>query len=69
MSRPWLRGRDPYLPDADERARQDTAFREIKGPNLELFPTVGLKKTGEHIRVNFGQAPFVFDIDGLMKAS
>lgn len=25
-----------------------------------------MKKSGEHIRVNFGQTPFVFDIDGMM---
>ncbi|KAG0646060.1 Ran-binding 9 [Hyphodiscus hymeniophilus] len=35
-----------------------TAFREIRG---KLFPSVGMKKTGEHIR-----SPFVFDIDGMM---
>lgn len=28
-----------------------------------------MKKPGEHIRVNFGQSPFVFDIDGMMTAS
>ncbi|RDL40364.1 Uncharacterized protein BP5553_00343 [Venustampulla echinocandica] len=43
-----------------------TAFREIKG---KLFPSVGMKKSGEHIRVNFGQSPFVFDIDGMMSVS
>jgi Ran-binding protein 9/10 len=26
-----------------------------------------MKKTGEHILVNFGQTPFVYDIDGMMK--
>ncbi|KAK7698709.1 hypothetical protein SLS64_012320 [Diaporthe eres] len=36
------------------------AFREVKG---KLYPSVGLKKTGEHVRVNFGQTPFMFDID------
>ncbi|KAK2615937.1 hypothetical protein N8I77_002658 [Diaporthe amygdali] len=36
------------------------AFREVKG---KLYPCVGLKKTGEHVRVNFGQTPFMFDID------
>lgn len=45
---------------------QGTAFREIKG---KLFPSVGMKKSGEHIRVNFGQSPFVFDIDGMMSVS
>ena len=28
-----------------------------------------MKKSGEHVRVNFGQTPFVFDIDGMMMAS
>ncbi|KAK7737924.1 hypothetical protein SLS53_006302 [Cytospora paraplurivora] len=32
----------------------DTAFREVKG---KLYPSVGMKKPGEHIRVNFGQTP------------
>jgi len=40
-----------------------TAFREIKG---KLYPSIGMKKSGEHIRVNFGQSPFVYDIDGMM---
>lgn len=43
-----------------------TAFRDVKG---KLFPTVGMKKAGEHILVNFGQSPFVFDIDGMMSVS
>ncbi|KAG6358743.1 hypothetical protein INS49_012262 [Diaporthe citri] len=33
------------------------AFREVKG---KLYPSVGLKKTGEHVRVNFGQTPFIY---------
>ncbi|KAI1140323.1 SPRY domain-containing protein [Hypoxylon sp. FL0543] len=41
-----------------------TAFRDIKG---DLYPTVGMKKAGEHIRVNFGQTRFIFDIDSLVK--
>jgi len=43
-----------------------TAFREIKG---KFFPSVGMKKAGEQVRVNFGQSPFIFDIDGLMEVS
>ncbi|RYP79449.1 hypothetical protein DL769_002958 [Monosporascus sp. CRB-8-3] len=43
-----------------------TAFRDVKG---KLYPTVGVKKAGEHIRVNFGQTPFIFDIDKIMKAT
>lgn len=56
-----------YASVADQSS--DIAFRDIKGSNLRLYPTVGLKKTGEHIRVNFGQSPFTFDIDGMMKVS
>ena len=41
------------------------AFRDIKQDNL--YPSVGFKKPGEHVRVNFGQEPFVFDIDGYVK--
>ncbi|KAI8966622.1 SPRY-domain-containing protein [Daldinia sp. FL1419] len=41
-----------------------TAFRDIKG---DLYPTVGMKKPGEHIRVNFGQTRFIFQIDNLVK--
>ncbi|KAK7754736.1 hypothetical protein SLS62_003294 [Diatrype stigma] len=41
-----------------------TAFRDIKG---KLYPTIGVKKPGEHIRVNFGQRPFIFDINKMMK--
>ncbi|KAF0326865.1 SPRY domain-containing protein [Colletotrichum asianum] len=44
-----------------------TAFREI-GKGNNLYPTVGLKKSGEHVRVNFGRSPFVFDIEGMMTA-
>ncbi|KIH88548.1 ran-binding protein [Sporothrix brasiliensis 5110] len=43
------------------------AFKDIKSSSLKLFPSVGMKKLGEHIRVNFGQVPFTFDIDGVMK--
>ncbi|KAI9726653.1 MAG: hypothetical protein M1834_008966 [Cirrosporium novae-zelandiae] len=35
-------------------------------PNVKLFPSIGMKKPGAHIRVNFGQTPFSFDIDGMM---
>ncbi|OTB07045.1 hypothetical protein M426DRAFT_54290 [Hypoxylon sp. CI-4A] len=42
-----------------------TAFRDIKGE--ALYPSVGMKKAGEQIRVNFGQSRFIFDIDGRVK--
>ncbi|KAH7025871.1 CTLH/CRA C-terminal to lish motif domain-containing protein [Microdochium trichocladiopsis] len=47
-----------------QNSGQRESFRSnIKG---KLYPTIGVKKTGEHIRVNFGHTPFVFDIDAMM---
>lgn len=43
---------------------QGIAFRDIKSP--KLYPAVGMKRPGEHIRVNFGQERFIFDIDHYM---
>ncbi|KAK4169198.1 hypothetical protein QBC43DRAFT_86702 [Cladorrhinum sp. PSN259] len=45
-------------------AFRDINFKDIKG---KLYPVVGLKKNGDHIWANFGQVPFMFDIDGYMK--
>lgn len=42
-----------------------TAFREVKGG--KLYPAVGMKRLGEHVRVNFGQEEFVYDIVSHMK--
>lgn len=41
------------------------ACREIN--KAKLYPMVGLKRPEDHVRVNFGQAAFIFDIDGYMK--
>lgn len=41
-----------------------TACTDVKGT---LYPAIGLKKPGDHIRANFGQSPFVFDIDNMMR--
>ncbi|KNG48813.1 ran-binding protein [Stemphylium lycopersici] len=43
-----------------------TAFRDLK-PNMPYYPTVGMKKPGETVRVNFGQEPFAFDIDKMVE--
>lgn len=32
-----------------------------------LFPAISLRRAGERIKANFGQEPFVFDIDRLAK--
>lgn len=42
-----------------------TAFTGISKDRL--FPSVGMKKPGEHLRINFGRTPFVFDIDRMME--
>ncbi|KAF5246539.1 hypothetical protein FAUST_1265 [Fusarium austroamericanum] len=42
-----------------------TAFHDVgRG---KLYPTIGLKKPGEFVRVNFGQTPFVYNIDDMMR--
>jgi len=43
------------------------AFRDLK--EIKLYPSVGAKRPGAHLRVNFGQMPFMFDIDGMMTVS
>lgn len=35
-------------------------------PRSKLYPSVSLKKPGEEISVNFGQEPFVYNIDDMM---
>ncbi|CAI5537464.1 unnamed protein product [Closterium sp. Naga37s-1] len=39
------------------------AFRDVKD---ELFPTVGLHSPNERVEVNFGQKPFLFDVQGMV---
>ncbi|PYH90361.1 Ran-binding protein [Aspergillus ellipticus CBS 707.79] len=42
------------------------AFRELR--NLKVYPSVGMKKQPPvHLAVNFGQQPFMFDIDDMVK--
>lgn len=41
------------------------AFRDVA--RGKMFPTISLKKPGECVRANFGQAPFVYNIDDMMK--
>jgi len=43
------------------------AFHNIKSE--KIYPCVGIKKSGECLRANFGQRPFVFDIDGLVEVN
>ncbi|KAL4869676.1 hypothetical protein BDV12DRAFT_185003 [Aspergillus spectabilis] len=42
------------------------AFRELR--NYKVYPSVGMKKQPPvHLSANFGQQPFMFDIDGMVK--
>jgi len=52
----------PILANANNFA--GTAFTGLK--NIELYPSIGIKKSGEHLRANFGRNRFAFDIDGMM---
>ena len=40
------------------------AFKDL--PKTQFFPSIGMKRPGAQLRVNFGQAPFLFDIDGMV---
>ncbi|KAK9455338.1 concanavalin A-like lectin/glucanase domain-containing protein [Dipodascopsis uninucleata] len=40
------------------------AFKDLKGT---LYPALGMRTVGEQIRANFGQRPFVFDIESYMR--
>jgi hypothetical protein len=33
----------------------------------KLYPAISLRKAGEHVRANFGQTPFVYDINKHMR--
>ncbi|KAL4784520.1 hypothetical protein BJX76DRAFT_347759 [Aspergillus varians] len=42
------------------------AFKELR--NLKVYPSVGVKKNPPvHLSANFGQQPFMYDIDGMVK--
>lgn len=36
---------------------------------MQLYPCVGMKRPGTQVKVNFGQAPFMFDIDTYVAVS
>ncbi|KAK4895336.1 hypothetical protein LTR27_006679 [Elasticomyces elasticus] len=43
------------------------AFSGIKSEKAQYYPSVGMKKPGEHLRINLGRTPFVFDINHMME--
>ncbi|KAL8969564.1 MAG: hypothetical protein Q9183_001944 [Haloplaca sp. 2 TL-2023] len=44
---------------------QGTAFRDLKGVNVH--PCLGIGRPNAHVTVNFGQKPFVYDIDDVLR--
>uniref|UniRef100_UPI00398EE43D ran-binding protein 9-like n=1 Tax=Pristiophorus japonicus TaxID=55135 RepID=UPI00398EE43D len=65
-----------YIPDAAEHLRDSCVFlsrhhisrgNETLTERPNLYPTVGLQTPGEVIDANFGQHPFVFDIEDYMR--
>ncbi|KAL8916389.1 MAG: hypothetical protein Q9208_008536 [Pyrenodesmia sp. 3 TL-2023] len=44
---------------------QGNAFRDLK--DINVYPSVGMRRPQAHVTVNFGQTPFVFDIDEMMR--
>ena len=43
----------------------DNAFKDIR--DVKLYPSIGMKRPNAHLEANFGQRPFVFDIDQMFK--
>lgn len=41
-----------------------TAFRDIR--DVKIYPSVGMKRPHAQLSVNFGQRPFMFDIDRMV---
>ncbi|KAJ5128384.1 SPla/RYanodine receptor SPRY [Penicillium atrosanguineum] len=49
-----------------ELTTKGNAFHDLR--NVKLYPSVGMKKQPPvHLKANFGQEPFVFDIDGMVR--
>lgn len=49
-----------------ELTAKGNAFHDLR--NVKLYPSVGMKKQPPvHLKGNFGQEPFVFDIDGMVR--
>ncbi|KAF2277031.1 ran-binding protein [Westerdykella ornata] len=43
-----------------------TAFKDVN-TEKRYYPVIGVKKNGETLKANFGQEPFVFDIDKMVQ--
>ena len=43
---------------------EGNAFRDLR--DVKVYPSVGMKRPHAHLSVNFGQRPFMFDIDRMV---
>ena len=43
---------------------EGNAFRDLR--DIKVYPSVGMKRPHAHLSVNFGQRPFMFDIDRMV---
>ena len=50
-----------------ELIEEGNAFRDLK--DIKAYPSIGMKRPHAQLSVNFGQKPFIFDIDGMMSVS
>lgn len=44
------------------------AFRDLS-KGINVYPSVGMRRPHAQLTVNFGQSPFVFDIDDMIRVS
>lgn len=56
---------------SEEKLHSPAALRGLtdihSSPQANLYPTVGLQTPGEIVDANFGQQPFLFDIEDYMR--
>ncbi|CAG7917347.1 unnamed protein product [Penicillium olsonii] len=59
-------GMSRTLENGSQLTRTGNAFHELR--NVKLYPSVGMKKLPPvHLKANFGQKPFIFDIDSMVR--
>ena len=43
---------------------EGNAFRDLR--DVKVYPSVGMKRPHAHLSVNFGQKPFMYEIDRMV---
>lgn len=56
-----------YIPKLPFLRRPNSLLPDLSLLQPNLYPTVGLQTPGEVVDANFGQHPFVFDIEDYMR--